>query len=144
MPRPEHGYCVDDVARALVVVVPRAGPRELVGPATSATWLPARRAVRSTARSATACGSDRRLARTSRGTEDWWGRALWGLGTPRPRGAGHACVAHAALAAFERGARLRSPWSRSMAFAALGAAEVLPRRTRTTRRPAACSPTRRP
>jgi hypothetical protein len=54
--------------------------------------------------------------------EDCWGRALWGLG---------AAVSHvpelaeSALATFEVSAVRRSPWSRAMAFAALGAAEVL-------------------
>lgn len=58
------------------------------------------------------------------GTEDWWGRALWGLGCaaashPRP------WIREEARWGFERGARQRSPWRRSMAFAALGAADVL-------------------
>jgi hypothetical protein len=59
-----------------------------------------------------------------RTTEDCWGRSVWGLGT---------AVAHAAddwarqvaLSEFERAARQRSPWPRAMAFAAIGAAEVL-------------------
>ena len=54
--------------------------------------------------------------------EDCWGRALWGLGTACSR------VPHLrdrALEGFDRGAGLRSPHPRAMAFAALGAAEVL-------------------
>ncbi len=56
--------------------------------------------------------------------EDCWGRSVWALGTA----AAHAnvdWVRQAALSQFERAARRRSPWRRAMAFAAIGAAEVL-------------------
>jgi hypothetical protein len=56
--------------------------------------------------------------------EDCWGRSLWGLGTAAARGPDEA-VRELALAHFERGAQQRSPWARAMAFAALGAHEVL-------------------
>jgi len=56
--------------------------------------------------------------------EDCWGRALWGLGAT-VSGFGETHLRDAALGAFERGCTWRSPWSRAMAFAALGAAEVL-------------------
>jgi hypothetical protein len=57
-------------------------------------------------------------------TGDWWGRAIWGLGTAAARAkASH--VRDSALAAFERAVHSRSRWPRSMAFAGLGAAEVL-------------------
>ena len=56
--------------------------------------------------------------------EDCWGRSLWGLGTAAARSPEEP-VRQVALAHFERGAQQRSPWSRSMAFAALGAYEVL-------------------
>jgi hypothetical protein len=52
-------------------------------------------------------------------TGDWWGRALWGLASAavhRPDQPGRC----AAWEAFERGLRHRSPWVRSMGFAALG------------------------
>jgi hypothetical protein len=54
--------------------------------------------------------------------EDCWGRALWGLGTAVAR------VPHLrerALAGFDRGVGPALPHPRAMAFAALGAAEVL-------------------
>jgi hypothetical protein len=121
--RRTHGYCVDDVARALVVVMrqDRAMPADedlreqylsfLLLAQTEDGRFRNRRNVD--------------LRWTDRPTvEDCWGRALWGLGTvvstsaePRPRAA--------ALAAFERGAAWTSPWPRAAAFAALGAAEVL-------------------
>ena len=58
------------------------------------------------------------------GSEDWWGRAMWGLGTAALRGpaAGIRAEAHAR---FGAGTRVRSAWPHAMAFAALGAAEIL-------------------
>src|SRR5947208_10373107 len=56
--------------------------------------------------------------------EDCWGRSVWALGTA----AGHAeadWVRQVAVAQFERAARRRSPWLRAMAFAGVGAAELL-------------------
>jgi hypothetical protein len=49
---------------------------------------------------------------------------VWGLGTAAARAADPA-VRHTALDRFESSAALRSPFPRSMAFAAAGAAEVL-------------------
>jgi hypothetical protein len=113
-PRREHGYCVDDVARALVVVCREGGPvQDELGEHYLSFVLAAQ-------------DEDGRF-RNRRGTdlrfhgpptvEDCWGRALWGLGAAAgdPR----------ALAAFDRGARWRSPSPRAMAFASLGAAAVL-------------------
>ena len=56
--------------------------------------------------------------------EDCWGRALWGLGAA-VSGHGAPREHDSALTAFERGADWRSPHPRAMAFAALGAAEIL-------------------
>src|SRR6185312_7428383 len=56
--------------------------------------------------------------------EDAWGRCIWGLGTA----AAHSNVAwtrQSAVMQFERAAQERSVWPRAMAFAALGAAELL-------------------
>ena len=55
---------------------------------------------------------------------DSWGRALQGLGTAVAHGP-VAAVRGESLARFGSGARLRSEWPHAMAFAALGAAEVL-------------------
>ena len=62
-------------------------------------------------------------------TDDAWGRCLWGLGTA----AAHSDVSlvrRMAVIQFERAAQVRSTWPRAMAFAALGAAELLSRRSR--------------
>jgi hypothetical protein len=125
-PRPEHGYCVDDAARALVVVCREPAP-----------GLAVRRLARcyldfvlAALDSTGACHN--RMAvdgqwRDEPGVGDWWGRALWGLGvaavsaqTPGMRAL--------ALGGFRIAAQRRSPHLRSMAFAALGAAELLRQR----------------
>lgn len=56
--------------------------------------------------------------------EDWWGRCLWALGTA----AAHSSVGlvrRVAVIQFERSAKVRSPSVLAMAYAALGAAEIL-------------------
>ena len=56
--------------------------------------------------------------------EDCWGRSIWGLGSA----AAHRdteWVRQAATVQLERACQQRSPWLRAMAFASLGAAEVL-------------------
>ena len=121
--RREHGYRVDDVARGLVVVSrePRPGGQVL------------RLAERYLAFVTHAQGPDggfrNRMSYDRRWQDepslgDWWGRALWGLGTAAAR-----CtvpwIRREAITAFRRGATARSPWPRAMAFAGLGAAEVL-------------------
>ncbi len=122
-PDPEHGYCTDDVARALVVATREPGlDRTLNGLAGTALRFLAE---------AQALTGGCRNRMDSKGNwvdepalEDAWGRCLWGLGTA----AAHSDVAWArqsAVMQFERGAQERSPWPRAMAFAALGAAELL-------------------
>jgi len=122
-PRPEHGYCTDDMARVLVVTTREpdasADVNRLAG-----------LAVRFLGEAQTLTGACRnRMDAAGKWTDspsldDCWGRCVWGLGT---------AVAHSevvwvrkmALVQFERAAQGRSPWPRSMAYAALGAAEVL-------------------
>lgn len=122
-PRREHGYCLDDVARALVVVSRDTDP--------DATQDDLREQYLSFVLAAQAGDGrfrNRRGADLSwRGplsVEDCWGRGLWGLGAA-VSGRGQPRQRDMALTAFERGAAWRSPHSRAVAFAALGAAEVL-------------------
>jgi len=123
VPRYEHGYCVDDVARGLVVVC-----REL-SPAQELSTLAQRyldflgRAQAPDGRFRNRLGYDRRW-HDEPATEDCWGRALWGLGTAAARGP-TAEIRAEALARFDQSARVCSTWPHAMAFAALGAAEVL-------------------
>ena len=58
------------------------------------------------------------------GTEDCWGRALWGLGTAAARGPTTG-IRVESLARFDQSAQVGSEWPHAMAFAALGAAEIL-------------------
>jgi hypothetical protein len=124
-PRREHGYCVDDVARALIVVCrePDPGPDLLVLARTSFRFLTTAQAVDGRTRNRRAAGR-RWSGRHAVG--DAWGRSLWAFGTAARR-APERWMNDSALASFERGCEQRSPWPRAMAFAALGAAEVVVR-----------------
>lgn len=122
-PRREHGYCTDDVARLLIVISREPDPdrvlREL-----------ARTALRFLADAQGADGKIRNR-RDAAGrwhgrhvVEDCWGRAVWAFGTAA-RLAPESWMRQSALAYFDHSAGQRSPWPRAMAFAALGAADIL-------------------
>jgi hypothetical protein len=122
-PLREHGYCVDDAARALLVICREPAP-------TASQIRLAEQYLAFVAHAQTADGMfNNRLSYDRRwvdeaDTGDWWGRAIWGLGTAVAR----APVRHLrrdAFAYFELACRQRSRWPRAMAFAGLGAAEVL-------------------
>ncbi len=122
-PRPEHGYCTDDMARVLVVASREPDSDGEVNGL-------ARVAVRFLNDAQSYAGPCRnRMDSKGRwedepSLEDCWGRCLWGLGTA----AAHNdvdLVRRLAVIQFERSAKVRSPWPRAMAFAALGAAELL-------------------
>jgi hypothetical protein len=124
-PRRDGGYCVDDVARALVVVCRE--PRPTTDPHLAGL------AELYLAFLLEAQGPDGRFRnrlgldgqwQDAPTVEDCWGRALWGLGAAVASGL-PAKQRDRAREAFWRGAAWRSPYSRSMAFAALGAAEML-------------------
>lgn len=122
-PRPSHGYCVDDVARGLVVVC-REPHRTPMLDRLELLYLDfVEDAIDGDGRShnrmtvAGDWGDDASLG-------DWWGRALWGLGTAAVHGSSPGLRARALLA-FRVAAEQRSPHTRAMAGAALGAAEVL-------------------
>jgi len=122
-PRSEHGYCTDDMARVLIVATREPDPdgqvKGLAGVAV--------RFLNDAQSYAGPC----RNRMDSKGRwedkpslEDCWGRCIWGLGTA----AAHSDVAlvrRLAVIQFERAVQMRSPWPRAMAFAALGAAELL-------------------
>jgi hypothetical protein len=122
-PRYECGYCLDDVARALIVV---CWQRPMTPTLEKLAGVYFQFVVRAQAPDGR-CHN--RLDRHGRwedraGTGDWWGRALWGLGTAAAR-ASQPAIREAALARFDVSAAQRSPYLHSMAFAALGAAELL-------------------
>jgi hypothetical protein len=123
VPRHEHGYCTDDVARGLAVTCRESSPRDdLVTLARRYLYFLTQAQVPD-GRFRNRLGYDRHW-HDEPSTHDCWGRALWGLGTAAARGPTSAIRAES-FTRFDSGARLRSEWPHAMAFAALGAAEVL-------------------
>ncbi|BCY14027.1 glycosyltransferase [Actinoplanes sp. L3-i22] len=123
IPRREHGYCVDDVARGLLVVArePHPAPDVLRAAERYLAFLTHAQDADGAFRNR--MGYDRRW-QDEASLGDWWGRALWGLGTAAAR-CGTGRLRREAMYAFRLGAGRRSSWPRAMAFAGLGAAEVL-------------------
>lgn len=121
-PRPDHGYCVDDVARALIVVIRDPDPDpDLVR--LSEIYLGFLES---------AIGTDglvhNRMNVDGDWTDnhsmgDWWGRLVWAVGTAAAR-APDPSIRARAMRAFQRVAQQQSPDLRAIAFAALGASEV--------------------
>jgi hypothetical protein len=124
-PRRDYGYCLDDVARGLVVLGREPDPAPELRHLLERYLAFVAHAQSNTGAFHNRLCYDRRWTDAA-GTGDWWGRALWGLGTATARCAA-PWVCSEALACFDLGATRRSPWPRAMAFAALGAAEVLDR-----------------
>ena len=122
-PRPEHGYCTDDMARVLVVAT-----REPHGsPAVRHLAVLSLRFLLEALEPQGKC----RNRMNRRGTwddppalNDCWGRCIWGLGTAASNSADDE-IRHRATRGFEQATRPRSPSPRATAFAALGAAELL-------------------
>jgi hypothetical protein len=123
---PEDGYCVDDVARALVVVCrePRPAPTvsglvrlylDFVLDALDPSGLCRNRmSIEGEWRDEPTLG-------------DSWGRSLWALGVAAVADQS-SVVQNRALAGFKVAAKQRSSDLRPAAFAALGAAHVVERR----------------
>jgi hypothetical protein len=123
IPRRQHGYCTDDVARGLVVTSREPDPSTPVLRLAECYLAFLTHAQDHTGAFHNRLAYDRRWA-DEPGLGDWWGRALWGLGTA----AAHSpapWIRNEALLAFTLGATQRSPAVRAMVFAGLGAAEVL-------------------
>jgi hypothetical protein len=123
-PRREHGYCLDDAARGLVVL----SREQDLTPRLSRvqeTLFAFTAHAHEDGRFRNRLGYDRGW-QDAPGLGDWWGRALWGLGSTAAH-AGRAWLRAEARLLFDVGARRRSPDLRAMVFAALGAAEVLTR-----------------
>ena len=122
-PRPDHGYCTDDMARVLIVATREPDAEGLVNGLAGI-------AVRFLNEAQSFSGTCRnRMDSAGRwidgpSTGDHWGRCIWGLGTA----AAHSdvsLVGRLAVIQLERAANARSTSPRAMAFAALGAAELL-------------------
>jgi hypothetical protein len=121
--RRQHGYCTDDVARGLVVTSREPDPPPTVLKLAECYLAFLTHAQSDTGAFHNRLGHDRRWS-DEPGLGDWWGRALWGLGTAVARSPA-GWIRDEALVAFNVGATRRSPAMRAMVFAGLGAAEVL-------------------
>lgn len=121
--RPEHGFCTDDNARALVVVSRHAETSDGLDDLAS-TYL----RFLLDAQTTTGRFHNRRSAEGAWiddvGSDDSQGRALWGLGATA-RSASSEEAREAALEAFAACDTFSSPHLRANAYAALGAAEIL-------------------
>jgi hypothetical protein len=120
--RAEHGYCVDDVARVLVVCSREVAPSEEV----RRLGRGALEFLRGSQDAGGGCHNRRNtLGEWTSAVEidDAWGRSLWGAGTAVARG--DRDLVEEALLVFSRGAQVRSVHSRALYFGALGGAEVL-------------------
>jgi hypothetical protein len=122
--RVEHGYCTDDVARGLAVVVRELGTRtpaaRLAG--VYLAFLEQAQLPDGRFRNRRSAGLDRGWLDTP-GSDDSQGRALYGLGVAVACATGE--LAQRALVCFERGAAaFESPSPRANAYAVIGAADV--------------------
>lgn len=126
-PLTHHGYCLDDVARALVVLARDPNPPPQVGSlfTTSVDFVLAAFTSDGRAHNRRAYGTGGWTDEASCG--DWWGRGVWALGTLVRLGGDHGALARPV---FDAATGMRSPFLRSMAYAGLGAAEVLQRHPR--------------
>jgi hypothetical protein len=122
-PRLEHGYCTDDVARLLIAIVrePAAGQELRDLGRICFRFLVDAQGV--TGRMRNRRSADGRW-HGRRGVEDCWGRGVWAFGTAT-RAAPDEWMRSAAMSCFVRALGQRSPHRRAMAFAGLGAADVL-------------------
>ena len=103
--RTAHGYCLDDVARALVVTTRQPRPKPEISDLSRVylSFIGDAQHVSGRFRNRRAAGAgwvDRP------GLGDWWGRALWGLGTAAARAPQYA---DEALSMFQSSANHRAP-----------------------------------
>lgn len=122
-PQYAHGYCVDDNARLLIVT---ARDRST----STCSSVLQRIALRFLLHGQSHDGamhnrlSFERIWLDDPSVRDCWGRSVWAFGVAAAiSNDGH--VRRRSLIAFDRSAQLRSPYLRSMCFAALGAYDIL-------------------
>jgi len=123
VPRREHGYCLDDVARALLVLAREPDPSAVVAELTETCLRFVEAAIDPMGRARNRMNVSGEWTDEAT-TDDWWGRAVGALGVaatvaPLP------LTRARAMRAFLRAATQHSVDVRSMAFALPGAAAVL-------------------
>lgn len=123
LPRTAHGYCTDDVARALVAVLREPVPPPRLERLAERCLAFLESAQRPDGRFRNRLSVERRWL-DEVGSDDSNGRALWAAGTAAV-GASRRELRQRALALLEAGAGFDSPSPRANAFAVLGAAEVI-------------------
>ncbi len=122
MPRREHGYCVDDVARALIVVVREPVQTDELARLTEIYLRFLESALMGDGLMHNRRDVDGQWTDVP-GRGDWWGRAVWALGVTAVHGS-ETGVRARALTAFRRAAQQRTSELHPIVFAALGAAGV--------------------
>ncbi len=123
VPRIEHGYCVDDVSRALIVGAREPTPSEALRQAT-ATYLDfVDAAVTGDGRVHNRCNVEG-MWTDAPTVGDWWGRAIWASGIAATVMSEHQHREQARAIAL-RAMQQSSPFVRANVFAVLGAAELL-------------------
>lgn len=122
-PAREHGYCVDDAARALIIVAREPDSRGSVDVLVDHYLSFVITSMTADGRCRNRRAPDGRWV-SDPDVDDAWGRAIWALGVAATRSRVPAVRERAlvrAIVALNR----RSPHVRSTAFATLGAAEIL-------------------
>ncbi len=122
-PRMEHGYCVDDVARGLVLLCRES---QLEPRTSEMLELYLDFIIRAIAPDGKCHNrmDERGNWVDDPGTGDWWGRAVWGLGFAAVH-APEVDQRSRALEGFRILARTTSPDLKSIAFSVMGAGELL-------------------
>ncbi|MFZ4810704.1 MAG: glycosyltransferase [Ilumatobacteraceae bacterium] len=121
--RGQHGYCTDDVARLLIAIMREPSPGAALHALARISFRFLDDAEGVSGRIRNRRSIDGRW-HGRRGVEDCWGRSVWAFGTAA-RLAPDMWMRSAAMSCFDRATQQRSSHRRAMAFAALGAAEVL-------------------
>lgn len=133
-PRLAHGYCTDDVSRLLIAIVREPSPGRELSELARVCFRFLVEAQGVTGRVRNRRSVDGRW-HGRRGVDDCWGRSVWAFGTAA-RLAADEGARSSAVSYFGHAVAQRSPHRRAMAFAALGAAEMLavqPRHSRAQR-----------
>ena len=123
VPRREEGYCTDDVARLLIAIVREPVADQELHDLARVCFRYLADAQGVTGRVRNRRSADGRW-HGKRGVEDCWGRSVWAFGTVAHLARDERMRA-SAVSYFGHAVGQRSPFPRAMAFAALGAAELL-------------------